>query len=159
MKVKNNIGMLLWLLCLLFLIDDVVSAESNIDFTHLQEDIANVSYQTYEYQTDIFDCSNMAGLMVTELDKLDYNAELVIVKSKVSKNCYHTFVIIDREVIIEPTFKLITFSEGKYGDFGSIEWYIQTWNVIGVYSSIEDAGKRSKWSALEFNTFKRDIHK
>ncbi|GAH24994.1 unnamed protein product [marine sediment metagenome] len=124
----------------------------------LKMDIENVSYNTYEYKEDVFDCSNMAGLMVDELDAKGYDAQIVAVRSRIDEKCGidkrsgHAFVIVDMEVIIEPVHLLITFSEGKYGDYNTkaIDWYIETWEVIGVYENKEDAVKRSKWGFSEW---------
>ena len=118
----------------------------------LELDLDKVPFFVSEYRKGVFDCSNMAALIVQELDAKEYNAEIVVVHSKVDRKCYHSFVIVDRQVIIEPTFKLITFTEGVYGNFGSLDWYIETWDIIGVYADSSDAIKRSGWSYIEWNT-------
>ena len=125
---------------------DISAVTSNSAFLKLQKDIEEVPYETFEYATDVFDCSNMAGMLTDHLDDSGYNAELVIVHSKVDRKCYHTFVIVDRKVIIEPTHKLITFSEMEYGDYNtdSIDWYMETWDIVGIYTNKEDAAKNSR---------------
>lgn len=106
------------------------------------------------YKMGVFDCSNMAAIMVEHLDAKGYNAEIVVVKRKKGR-IHHAFVIVDREAIIEPTHKLITFTEGKYGDKGSTLWYRKTWEVVGVYGDKEDAAKQSRWGVWEWYSAKR----
>ena len=141
MNVKEISGsfIIVFVLVLLGLSQSCVAQNQN-QFHVLEADILNVSYSINDYQTDSFDCSNMAAQMTDELDLLGYNAEMVLVESKVSgTGNWHVFVVVDRQVIIEPTFKCITFSEGEYGMFGNIDWYIQTWKVLAVFTSSEEA--------------------
>ena len=151
---NNTLRCVAALFVLMFLIGPTTA---HTPFQQLEEDVNAVSYSIGEYVNDRFDCSNMAGLMVDELDTKGYNAEMVLVHSKLDKNCRHTFVIVDREVIIEPTRKLITFAEGRYGNYNSIDWYVATWNIIGVYTDKEAAAKYSQWGIVEFNTIYRDL--
>ena len=151
-------------IALLFLIAsvdaiDVSVGTSNSTFLKLQKDIEEVPYETFEYVTDVFDCSNMAGMLTDHLDDAGYDAELVIVHSKVDRTCYHTFVIVDRKVIIEPTYKLITFSEMEYGDYNtdSIDWYMETWDIVGIYTNKEDAAKNSRWNIYQFDSTLKDL--
>ena len=127
----------------------------------LELDVNNVSYFVTDYEIGRFDCSNMAAQMVEELNAKGYDAEIVVVCTKqsyldkwnmVGERDYHAFVIIDRQAIVEPTLKLITFTEGKYGNYKTIDWYLEAWEVIGVYSDRDDAIKRSKWGYLEWHS-------
>lgn len=127
-------------------------------YDQLVKDVTDAPYFKWEYKANIFDCSNMAGVLVTHLDSLGYNAEIVVVRTRQSYldaanipgvGDYHTFVIVDRQAIVESTFKLVTFTEDKYGDHLTIDWYIEAYEIIGVYDSVEDT-KRSKWGQLEF---------
>ena len=147
----------------LFLTANALAGDSG-NFTPRQQlelNLDQVPFSVSEYRKDTFDCSNMAALIVEELDAKGYNAEIVVVRVKQSyldrwniegKRGYHVFVIVDRQVIIEPTFKVITFAEGEYGDFNTLDWYIETWDIIGVYADSSDAIKRSRWSFMEWNT-------
>ena len=153
-----------YLAILLFLSPFVHGQEvqDNEAYKQLVRDAESASYHKNDYKTDRFDCSNMAGVLVDHLDSLGYNAEIIVVQAKqehldkynmIGRPGYHAFVIVDRQAIIESTYKLVTFTEGKYGKHGSIDWYIGAWNVIEVHTSMERACKDSRWGMTEWARF------
>lgn len=128
-------------------------------FEQLKKDVESAPYKKTDYVRDVNDCSNMAATMVEHLDAKGYNAEIVVVQTRqsycdkwnlIGRRGYHAFVIVDRQAIVEATYKLITFSEGKYEDSGSIDWYIEAWDIIGVYANRENAIKQSRWGVSEW---------
>lgn len=122
-----------------------------MNISKLENDIEEAPYQTYELKQDRFDCSNTAGMLVDHLNSRGWDAAIVVGDSKKSSRCVHAFVIVDRRIIVEPTLKVITYAEGKKDNMKDLNFYVNTWDIIGFYYSKEDAIKRSRWSYNEWD--------
>lgn len=135
--------------------DDNLYQKRPINISKLERDIEEAPYQTWEYKRDSFDCSNMAGVMVEHLDSRGWNAEIIVGDSKTSPSgCIHAFIIVNRRVTVAPTLKIITYAEGRENNLREFDFFINTWDIIGVYQDREDAIERSWWSYSQWGDFR-----
>ena len=126
-----------------------------VNISKLESDIEQAPYQTREYRQDRFDCSNMVGVLVEHLDSRGWNADIVVVDSKKSlTGCIHTFIIVDRRVIVSVMSKKITYAEGRGNNTRDLDFFINTWDIMYLYFSREDAIRRGHWGNNEWEDWR-----
>ena len=125
---------MLWIVGTILITMIIIVGSGWIANPKLLIDVSSAPYSTSDYESGVFDCSNMAATLHNHLKKKGY--EVTIHEGYVTLFFndihYHAWVVVDNTTIVESTSKaVITFSAYQY-------------NTSKVYSSVDEANKYSK---------------